>query len=337
MLARQAKGIDAETPPAEEALVSLTAVAAPVAAPSVSPLVATADAPVSPRPQNGPIPFPVNPQEPADAPPPTASKKRKTYGCRTCGAAEKRTCPCKKAAPPTSAPAAGVAVTPLGFPAFATAIPDQIRVLRNLESTSKDAGDALYQNAKRKAQEINTLFLEERQLRNKLAIVRSNLRQLATGILQDLDKADKAREEESMHLQAWNQLERNKMPKADVYDHRVPSGGNASLCDIMERINEVYNEYIEGTEKRLYVGIVNSLERLKQRHGEHEGTFNNLIMLALLEMSSLEETAKIEDEAIKMSKMLYKERCLNRHNGGNGITESSVNATRYFLYICFEA
>ena len=335
MLARQAKGIDAETPPAEEALVSLTAVAAPVAAPSVSPLVATADAPVSPRPQNGPIPFPVNPQEPADAPPPTASRKRKTYGCGTCGAAEKRTCPCKRVRP-TSAPVT-TTTTSLGFPAFATAVPDQISVLRNLESTSKDAGDALYQNAKRKAQEINPLFLEERQLRNKLATVRNSLRQLATGILQDLDKADKAREEESMHLQAWNQLERNKMPKADVYDHRVPSGGNASLCDIMERINEVYNEYIKDTEKKFYVGIVNSLERLKERLREHEGKFNHLIMLLLHEMGTGVEISAMESSIITHVKVAYKDRCVNINDGGNGVTESKVNDTRFCLYMCFEA
>ena len=105
----------------------------------------------------------------------------------------------------------------------------------------------------------------------------------------------------------------------------------------MKRINEVYNEYIKDTEKKFYVGIVNSLERLKERLREHEGKFNHLIMLLLHEMGTGVEISAMESSIITHVKVAYKDRCVNINDGGNGVTESKVNDTRFCLYMCFEA
>ena len=157
------------------------------------------------------------------------------------------------------------------------------------------------------------------------------------------------RKEQADYHQAREQLEKSKMPKPDFYDHCLPK--DSKLRDIMKRIDQLFQAYIKDQfvtrtsgryAKKLYVGIVNSLERLysapNSRYEEHSGKFGQIIMLSLLEMASVEETKRIEDEVIGLAKWKYGEKLVeNANNGGNGVRESTVNETRFFLYICFEA
>ena len=304
----QAKGIDAPAPaPAEEA-----------------PPPAAFEAQAPPPSGNGPIPVTVQQTRPCGC---RGLRGRHKAGCRLSKA---------KVVPPSATAPVTTSLTSLGFPSWETALEEQKGVAKTSASQCKRTADELYGEVRTAAGELQQLTNKRLKLNRELTDVNIDINRLMARASRCEAEAEKARERESVHMQAWKQLEKDQVPNSGVYDHRIPSDGNA-IVELMHRINGVHEEYIKDTKKKFYVGIVNSLERLKQRHGEHGGKFNHLIMLALHEMANETETKTIEDTVIAHVKFAYKDRCVNINRGGNGVTESKVNESRYCLYMCFEA
>jgi len=274
----------------------------------------------------------------ADAKPPavTPSPKR-AYNCSKCGKPKKTACTCNKAADVT---------TVTGEPAFATALRDQIKAAKDKESKSKGKAERLQEEANEAATLIRGLAKKETELKKELATVKEQLTQKMTVV----SRCEEARKEHAKHEQALEQRENSKMPKPGFYDHCLLPKGCKSVARIMKIIDPVFKAHIEGQfvtrtsgrfPKKLYVGIVNALERLyrgsSNRYKEHKGTFGQIIMMALLEMENAQDTAYMESEVIETAKVCYPGLVENARGGGGGVVDSIRYEPRFFLYICFEA